>query len=136
MPPARTSARRKGIPHSLDSRSRSSGRSADLIANLGVRSGLPRDAASSEDDREDAGERAARDEQEYPEWMAVIEELAEDQRRDHAADVQPGGHEAEHLAERAGWGGTAHDHVARRDRHAAGKAAYRRGQHQQDGAKI
>ena len=45
-------------------------------------------------------------------YDSAIQELREDQRRDDPADVEPGGHEAEHLAERALRRHRAHDHVA------------------------
>src|SRR6266851_4712671 len=94
--------------------------------------GRRRPAASSrtparhpEGDGGDREERAAADNEEYRARVAMVQELAEDDRRHHAADVKAGGHEAEHLAERAGRRDRAHDHIARRHRQAVGEAAQR-----------
>ena len=50
--------------------------------------------------------------------------------------LKAGGDEAEHLAERAGRGHLAHDHVARRHHEAEAETGERHHQHQRAGAEI
>src|SRR5262245_59575067 len=65
-------------------------------------------------DGEDRQQRAERHEEEHLAYIAAVEELTEDDRRDDASDVEAARDEAEHAAIGAGRRHRAHDHVARR----------------------
>src|SRR5882724_11920413 len=109
--PPRNIDRCEGIPGSLDQSSPfSRAFRAFYKDNAGAENGSRAEGAfrrhsrrasapNAEDDRGDGDQRAGGDEEEHPARITMIEELAEDERRHHAADVQSGGHKAEHLAE-------------------------------------